>query len=84
MRNPKRNLAVGDVVLVKDDSCPRSVWPMGRVVRTESDKKGLVRTVHLKTQTSELRRPVDKVVLLLAKEEQSCLEMNNEAKARKD
>ena len=42
--SPKRNLAVGDVVLVKDDSCPRSVWPMGRVVRTESDKNGLVRT----------------------------------------
>lgn len=82
--SPKRNLAVGDVVLVKDDSCPRSVWPMGRVIRTESDKNGLVRTTHLKTQTSELRRPVDKVVLLLAKEEQSCLEMNNEAKARKD
>ena len=72
--SPKRNLAVGDVVLLKDDSCPRSVWPMGRVIRTESDKNGLVRTVHLKTQTSELRRPVDKVVLLLAKEEQSCPE----------
>ena len=82
--SPKRNLAAGDVVLVKDDSCPRSVWPMGRVVRTEPDKNGLVRTVHLKTQTSELRRPVHKVVLLLAKEEQSCLEMNDEAKARKD
>ena len=57
---------------------------MGRVVRTELDKNGLVHAVHLKTQTSELRRPVHKVVLLLAKEEQSCLEMNNEAKAHKD
>ena len=57
---------------------------MGRVVRTELHKNGLVRAIHLKTQTSELRRPVHKVVLLLAKEEQSCLEMNNEAKARKD
>ena len=72
--SPKRNLAVGDVVLLKDDNCPRSVWPMGRVISAESDKKGLVRTVHLKTQTSQLRRPVDKVVLLLAKEEQSCLD----------
>ena len=72
--SPKRNLAVGDVILVKDDTCPRNVWPMGRVIRTEPDKNGLVRTVHLKTQTSELRRPVDKVVLLLAKEEQLCPE----------
>ena len=57
---------------------------MGRVIRTESDKNGLVRSVHLKTQTSELRRPVDKVVLLLAKEEQLWLEINKEAKAWKD
>ena len=72
--SPKRNLAVGDVVLLKDDSYPRSIWPMGGVIRTEADKNGLVRPVHLKTQTSELRRPVDKVVLLLAKEEKSCPE----------
>ncbi|PFX26877.1 hypothetical protein AWC38_SpisGene8468 [Stylophora pistillata] len=71
--SPKQNLAVGDVVLLKDN-CPRSVWPMGRVISAESDKKGLIRTVHLKTQTSQLCRPVDKVVLLLAKEEQSCLD----------
>lgn len=50
--SPKRNLVVGDVVLLEDDNCPRSVWPMGRVISAESDKKGLVRTVHLKTQTS--------------------------------
>lgn len=70
--SPKRNLAVGDVVLVKDDSSPRNTWPLGRVIKTEPDKNGFVRSVQLKTQTSELRRPVDKVVLLLAKEEQSC------------
>ena len=53
--NPKRNLAVGDVILVKDNTCPRNVWPMGRVVGTEPDKNGLVRSVQLKTRTSELR-----------------------------
>lgn len=67
--SPRRNLAVGDVVLVKDDHSPRNIWPMGRVIKTEPDKNGFVRSVQLKTQTSELRRPVDKVVLLLAKEE---------------
>ena len=70
--SPKRNVAVGDIVLVKDDSAPRNTWPLGRVIKTEPDKNGFVRSVQLKTQTSELRRPVDKVVLLLAKEEQSC------------
>lgn len=71
--SPKRNVAVGDIVLVKDDSSPRNTWPLGRVIKTEPDKNGFVRSVQLKTQTSELRRPVDKVVLLLANEEQSCL-----------
>ena len=64
---PVRNVAVGDVVLLKDDHSPRNVWPMGRVIETEQDSKGLVRSILLKTQTTELRRPVDKVVLLLAK-----------------
>ena len=49
--SPKWNLAVGDVVLVKDDSCPRSVWSMGRVIKAELDKNRLVHTVHLKAQT---------------------------------
>ena len=28
----KRNLAVGDIVLIVDDRCPRSTWPLGRIV----------------------------------------------------
>lgn len=70
--SPKRNVALGDIVLVNDDSSPRNTWPLGRVIKTEPHKNGFVRSVQLETQTSELRRPVDKVVLLLAKEEQSC------------
>ena len=64
-----RNVAVGDVVLLKDDHSPRNVWPMGRVIETEPDSKGIVRSILLKTQTMELRRPVNKVVRLLAKED---------------
>ena len=71
---PVQNLTVGDVVLVKDEHSPRNAWSMGRVIMTEPDKEGLVRSVLLKTQTSELRRPVNKLVLLLSNEDQTSAE----------
>ena len=61
----KRNLKVGDVVLLKDDNAPRNAWNLGRVTETESDKNDLVRSVSVKTQKSCLRRPVTKIVLLI-------------------
>ena len=62
---PTRNLQIGDVVVVKDDSLPRGSWPLARVVETESDKKGFVRAVKVKTQSTLLRRPVNKLVLIV-------------------
>lgn len=63
--HPRRNVAVGDIVLLIDDSAPRSSWIMGRVVETISDSKGRVRQVRLKTSTNLLLRPVTKLCLLL-------------------
>ncbi|XP_078384040.1 uncharacterized protein LOC144666486 [Oculina patagonica] len=65
----KRNLKVNDVVLVKDENAPRNVWPMGVVTRVQPDSKGLVRSVVLRTQTTELHRPVNKLILMLTAEE---------------
>ena len=66
---PKRNIKVGNIVLVKDENS----WTMGCVISTEPDYQGFVRTVMLKTQTtSKLRRPVTKLVVLLSVEEQNC------------
>lgn len=62
-----RNFAVGDVVLVLDDSLPRCSWPLGRVIEVfPNHSDGLVRSVRLKTKSSVLVRPVDKLVLLEA------------------
>ena len=58
-----------DVVLIRDENAPRNVWPLGVVTKVEPDAKGLVRSVIVKSQTSELRRPVHKLVLLLSSEE---------------
>ena len=52
-------------VLVVDERCPRSSWPLGRIVNVhESRHDGLVRSVTVKTGASLLERPIDKTVLL--------------------
>lgn len=61
---PKRNLTVGDLVLIMDNTAPRNSWLMGRVMQTFPDRKGLVRQVKIKTRTSCLDRPITKVCLL--------------------
>ncbi|KAL1268410.1 hypothetical protein QQF64_033773 [Cirrhinus molitorella] len=68
---PKRNVQVGDVVIVKEDNIPRNEWKLARVIETSADDDGLVRKVKLQmgqsklgkkgerlTQTSFLERPV--------------------------
>ena len=62
----RRNLSVNDIVLIKDENAARNVWPMGVVTSVERDSKDLVRSVVLRTAKAELRRPVAKLVLLLA------------------
>lgn len=63
----QRNFAVDDIVLVYDDNKPRNSWPLGRILEVYTNSKdGLVRSVKLKTSTSELVRPVHKIVLLEA------------------
>ena len=61
----QRNFVVDDIVLVLDDKTPRHFWPLGRVLEVYTNRNdGLVRSVKLKTRTSELTRPVNKIVLL--------------------
>ena len=46
---PRRNLEVGDLVLLADESFPRGKWPLGRIVEVMPSRDGLVRTVKVKT-----------------------------------
>ena len=39
----KPNIAENDVAIMHDDATPRSHWPVGRVIKTYPDKKGMVR-----------------------------------------
>ncbi|XP_071964267.1 uncharacterized protein [Antedon mediterranea] len=63
--NPKRNLEIGDIVLVVDNSLPRNSWLLGRIVESERDNNGLVRSCTVKTQFSTLNRPIAKLCLLV-------------------
>ena len=61
----RRNLSVNDIVLVADESTPRNLWPLGRILEVrKSNHDGLVRSVKLKTRSSVLERPIDKLVFL--------------------
>ncbi|XP_031435546.1 uncharacterized protein LOC116223386 [Clupea harengus] len=61
---PRTNFMTGDVVLLVDSSSPRNSWLMGKVVETLPDSNGTVRRVKIKTKTSMLERPVNKLCLL--------------------
>ena len=62
---PQCNLTVNDFVLLLDENMPRSLWPLAQVLEVYSTRKdGLVCSVKVKTRTSVLVQPVDKIVLL--------------------
>ena len=58
---------VGDLVLLLDESTPRSLWPLALVIETKTGRDGLVRCVRVKTKASkELVRSISKIVFLEA------------------
>lgn len=74
----QRNIKVGDVVLLVEETTPRCHWPLGLVTKAEPDQDSLVRKVSLRIsnikmvskgnkqkEISTLERPVQKLVLLL-------------------
>ena len=76
---PRRNLKVGNIVIIKDANLPRNCWRLGRVSTTFQDEDGYVRTVELSvgypsldfqgkrtTALKTMQRPIHKLVLLVA------------------
>ena len=79
---PKRNLAVGDIVISKESEEACNKWPLGTVVQVYPSEDGLVRKVKLvmadgdlddcgkcQSPPSYLDRPIHKLVLLLTTDE---------------
>ena len=67
-QNTTRNLRVGDVVAMKDETASRRYeWPMARVIEAYPSSDGLVRKVRLRLAgPKELERPASQLVLLIA------------------
>ena len=59
-----RNFASDDIVLVVNETTPRSSWPLARITHVYPDANGHVWKVKLRTKSSILERPVDKCILL--------------------
>jgi len=73
-RHLQRNLVVGDVVMLRDENAPRNVWSLALVEQAEPDGQGLVRSVVVRMPGATLRRPINKLVLILPKEEQESVQ----------
>ena len=61
---PHRDWQPGDVVLIADQSLPRSQWMLGRILEVIPSEDGVVRRVRVKTRNSVLTRPVSKLCWL--------------------
>ncbi|XP_029166192.1 uncharacterized protein LOC114936993 [Nylanderia fulva] len=55
---------VGDLCLVRSELTPPSRWPLARISRLHPGDDGIVRVVSIRTATSELVRPLVKLVFL--------------------
>ena len=64
-RRSKRNLYVGDIVVLKEDNLVPSQWLLSRVTEITKGSDGLVDVVKLKTKDGLYTRPIIKVDLLL-------------------
>ena len=75
---PRRNLSIGDIVIVKEDTLPRNCWQLARVSKTYPSEDGYIRSVQVdpgdaaipadckrKGPVRSLDRPVNKLVLLI-------------------
>lgn len=61
----RRNFTPGDIVLLVDENSARCTWPLARILEVKSNTKhGYVRMVTLKTKSTILERPIDKMVFL--------------------
>jgi hypothetical protein len=61
-------LAVGDIVLIRNEFTSPTKWPLGRVIRLHKGTDGLTRVATLKTATAEMQRPIVKLILMLKDE----------------
>lgn len=76
--SPRRNVKIGDVVILREEGTPRNEWRLGRVLKVCTDDDGLVRKATIQignkklgkegqrlTNPSIIERPIHKLVVLV-------------------
>lgn len=61
---PVEPLRLNDLVLIKDELLPPCHWPLGRITEVYPGKDKQIHTCKVKTNKTELIRPVDKLIRL--------------------
>lgn len=59
-----KDIKCGDLVLIKDDLSPSTVWPMGRVIEVFPGLDGHIRVVMVKAVSGTYKRPISQIVKL--------------------
>lgn len=55
------NVRVGQIVVVSDDRCPPSRWPLGKISAVYPARDGLVRVVDVKINGKTFKRPIHRL-----------------------
>ncbi|XP_075167836.1 uncharacterized protein LOC142239998 [Haematobia irritans] len=63
------NIAIGAMVMVKDENLPPLKWKLGRIVDTVAGRDGVIRVAVVKTASGTSRRPVSKLAILPIEED---------------
>ena len=56
-----RSVAVGDLIILKEEGIPRNKWPLARITEIMTSKDNVTRVVKVKTKDGEYVRPIVKV-----------------------
>lgn len=69
---PQSNLAIGDLVLLRQPNVPPTVWKLGRIVSVHPGEDGVVRVATVRTRDGVYKRPVVKLARLPVDDNSKC------------
>lgn len=67
------NVAIKDIVIVKDDNLPPTRYQLGRIVHVRPGPDGKVRVAEVKTRCGHILRPITKLIPFLPQSGAECL-----------
>ncbi|XP_075163077.1 uncharacterized protein LOC142235702 [Haematobia irritans] len=70
-QSPKRNVPIGQMVVIRDDQLPPCEWKLGRITKTFPGLDGHVRVVEIKTSNGIMRRDITRVCPLFTDRKES-------------